>query len=506
MDPGRGRPPRALTAVDRARETGHRLPWVLPGGKAILFTAVPHAWGVRARVEAASLASGTRKVLVEDAADARYLPTGHLVFARQSVLMVAPLDPDRLELEAPPVPVIDDVQQALNSGNSHLNSAAAQFAVSAAGMLVYATGGIHEDAASEMVLMDAEGRADVLPGFDKPLTTGQARFSPDGRQIVFTESARSGLAWIFDAERQTHRPLSRDGIAGWPVWSPDGGRIAVGWSAAGPLSLWLVPAEGGGGWQRLTDDDDFPSCWTPDGRVLIFVRSRPDNDDVLLYRFEDRQVVPFLATTAEEQFPEISPDGRWLAYVSNETGRREVLVTSFPDRRRTLVVSRDGADSPAWSRDGRTLFFVSSDRRLLGVPVVRSQPLTLGMPAALFRLPPEVRLLYPVRGYDIHPDGRRFLFARVKGRHRGRRRSRASTSSRTGSPSSIGSGSDGWSTEGDREPRREHGRGTPRPRAGMGRRFGRGLTGDTYFRIVSMRASSSAERAGAFSASRFSSS
>jgi Tol biopolymer transport system component len=252
------------------------------------------------------------------------------VFVRQGVLMAAPFDADRLEVEAPPVPVLDDVRQALNMPGFDGNSGAGQFAVSSSGLLVHASGGIFQDPPQELVLVDREGRVEPLPGFDKPLTTGQLRFSPDGRQIAFTERARSGLAWVFDVERQTHRALSRDGIAGSPIWSPAGDQIVLGWSTAGPLQLWLASADGGGDWERLTDGEDYPSCWTPDGRALLFVRDQSANNNILLYRFEDRQVVPLLATKAEEKYPEISPDGRWLAYVSNETGRDEVLVTSFP--------------------------------------------------------------------------------------------------------------------------------------------------------------------------------
>jgi len=190
------------------------------------------------------------------------------------------------------------------------------------------------------------------------------------------------------------------------------------------MSLWLAPAEGGGPWQRLTEGDDWPSSWTPDGRAVVFVRIQPDQTmDILLYRFEDRQVVPLIATKANEMFPEVSPDGRWLAYVSDESGRDEVLVTSFPDRKTTFVVSREGADSPAWSRDGKTLYYLTRESvdnglpayRLLSVPVTPGEPLALGKPAVLFRLPPGILGSAPTRCYDVHPDGRRFLFVRTKG-------------------------------------------------------------------------------------------
>ena len=138
--PADGGDPSPLTQVDPAREVGHRLPWVLPGGKALLFTAMAHAFGVRARVETLTLASGARKTLFEDAADGRYLPTGHLVFVRRGVLMAAPFEVDRLELSGPAVPVFEGVDQALNTGLTNANSGSAQFAVSLSGLLTYASG------------------------------------------------------------------------------------------------------------------------------------------------------------------------------------------------------------------------------------------------------------------------------------------------------------------------------------------------------------------------------
>ncbi|HSD25763.1 MAG TPA: protein kinase [Vicinamibacteria bacterium] len=416
--PAEGGSARALTTVDSTREVGHRLPWVLPGGQAVLFTTVPHLWGVRARVEAVLLGSGARTVLVEDAADARYLTSGHLVFVRQGVLMAARFDPVRLKLLGPPVPVLADVRQALNMGADGANSGAGQFVVSSSGLLVHASGGIFEDRPAELVLVDAAGRVEPLPGFEKPLTTGQIRFSPDGRQVAFTEKARSGLAWVFDIERKTQRALSHEGISSFPIWSPAGDRIVLGWSAAGPLNLWLVPVDGGGEWQRLTDGIDLPSCWTPDGRAVVLVRTQPgrSDSDIFLYRFEDRQVVRLLAAKADEGFPEISPDGQWMAYSSNETGRDEVLVTSFPDCSRTLVVSREGGTTPAWSRDGETLYYLSLDQtRVLAVAVSRGTSLRLGSPTVRFRLPAGFLFYRPVRSYDIHPDGSRLLVSRLKG-------------------------------------------------------------------------------------------
>jgi serine/threonine-protein kinase len=413
--PESGGPLREVTAVDPSREVAHRLPSLLPDGT-VLLTVVTQLWGLSGRVEAFSPKSAERKVLVEDGADARYLPSGHLVYARRGVLMAAPFDAGRLELAAPPVPVVDGVQQALNLVSAD-NSGAAQYATTDSGLLVYGAGGIFVEPPMELALVDRSGRVAPLAGFDSPLVAGgpsQLRFSPDGRHLAFVERAPRGRLWLFDLGRQTLRALSREGLAGSPEWSPDGTRVAVSWSRTGHLDLWIVPVEGTGGWERLTDDPDheWGSSWSPDGSALAFARA----GDILVHRFADRRTLAFRATRAWEEWPRFSPDGRWLAYVSGESGRSEVYVSSFPDGARTVVASSHGGFAPAWSDGGRELLYRSLDGRLLmSVRVTSRAPLALGRPEVLLRAPAGVG---PELALEPHPDGRRFLFPRWKGAER----------------------------------------------------------------------------------------
>jgi serine/threonine-protein kinase len=208
--PAEGGELKEVTRIDRSRESGHRLPWALPGGRALLFTAMANEYGLLARIEAVSLASGERKVVVEDAADPRYLPTGHLLFIRQGIAMAAPFDLERLELRAAPMPVIAGVQQALNMGGSVGNSGAGQLAVSPSGLLAYASGSTYVDAPAEFVLVvpfitrRPEGRRTAF---------GCAAFSPDGRWLAYV-SDETGVHEVYVTsfpDRAQTFVVSRDG-------------------------------------------------------------------------------------------------------------------------------------------------------------------------------------------------------------------------------------------------------------------------------------------------------
>jgi len=149
-------------------------------------------------VEAVTLGGGPRRQLIDDAADARYLRSGHIVFLRRGVLMAARFDPARLDV-GPAVPLVEGVEQALNMGGSDYHSGAGQFSVSASGSLAYGAGGIGHLLESELVWVSRDGRAETLAGFDRTDAANQVRLSPDGRRLAFVQ--QSGPLWLFDLER-----------------------------------------------------------------------------------------------------------------------------------------------------------------------------------------------------------------------------------------------------------------------------------------------------------------
>jgi hypothetical protein len=309
--PAEGGMAQDLTTIDPTRDAQHTLPFALPGGKAILFTAMPDAFGTRARIEAVSFANGTRKLLIEDAADARYLPTGHLVFLRQGQLMAVSFDPARLEVTGTAARVLlSGVEQALNVNSAGMHSGAGQFSVSRSGLLAHAAGGIDHIPKIELVWVDRQGKVEVLAGFDKPEVTNQVRFSPDGRRLAFPQHA--GPLWLFDLERTTYTKLFPEGISASPRWSPDGRRLAFSWSVAGPISVWLATIEGGGALERLIESKSttlWLSSWSTDGKYLALVGYGSDTGtDIVIYRMEEKKLVPFLNSRSAEGYPEFSLD------------------------------------------------------------------------------------------------------------------------------------------------------------------------------------------------------
>jgi len=409
--PAEGGPLREVTKADPTREFGHRAPQRLPARDSLLLTSVSRPWAATTRVEVASLSTGERQVLIQDASAARYTSTGHIIFLRRGILMAAAFDLDALELTTEPLPIAENVSQALGEGITGMG----QFSISDSGLLAYAPGGLSQRVPIELLLLDALGHAEPLPGFDRTGISPQPAVSPDGRRLAIVErGGAGGRLWLFDLQRRTYRLLSQRGLACCPQWSPDGTRLLVAWSEEGPMHLWMVPSDGGE-WQDLAGGEQqyWVPSWSPDQRYVAFLRSGPPSSDLMILDLEDGSVRPFVASPAMEYHPAFSPDGRWIAYTSDESGRWEVYITSFPGRERTLTVSSDGGESPAWSPDGRRLFYLSvppdGPRSMMAVTLGNAPEASLGPPTRLFSY--EMISLFPAP----LPDGRFIVGHRREG-------------------------------------------------------------------------------------------
>ncbi|OGD38881.1 MAG: hypothetical protein A2V45_10805 [Candidatus Aminicenantes bacterium RBG_19FT_COMBO_58_17] len=411
-----GGQPELLTHPDPKREeTSHRLPSWLPGGKAILFTVMRQGVDMQPRVALLQLDTRTWRVLLEDAADARYVPTGHVIFLRQGTLMAVRFSLEQLQISGPAQPVIANVVQAVYSTTWSYNSFAGQFAVSAKGSLLYAAGAVLPPLENSLVWVDHKGLEQ--PAVPLLFPYWNPRLSPDGRRIAYSSCGREWQIWVYDLGLGTNSRLTSEGTAEYPVWTPDGQGLVFGWQRSLAPNLHRLGLDGNSPMERLTTSEfaQWPGSWSPDGEKLVFVEfNRETSNDIAVFETRSGGVSPFLNSKYGERYPELSPDGRWIAYSSNESKRDEVYVRPFPGPGGKWQVSNDGGIQPLWSKDGRQLFYRWGDQ-VWAVDVQTDGGFSVFNRRKLFERP-GYYMGSPIRTYDLSPDGRKFLLNKVEPR------------------------------------------------------------------------------------------
>jgi Tol biopolymer transport system component len=366
-------------------------------------------------VVAQTLATGTRKALLKDAADARYVPPGRLVFLRRGALFAVPFDPDRLQVLGKEVPVLDAVAQALTSTTGYDVTGAGQFAIAPDGTLAWIPGSVVQYPDAALVTVDRRGEVSPLPAAVRSYAAG-VRLSPDGRRLAVTmvSLADRGL-WVYDMSRGTVTPVSLGGEAHAPRWSPDGQRLVFWWLVDGRRALVSQAADLTAPARVLVAGGLVPSSFTPDGRQLAAVAAPAWNIVIVTMENGQARVQPLTETRHQESCPEFSPDGRWLAYGSDASGRREVYLQSYPGSGSREPISVEGGQNPAWNPNGRELFFLSlpdaADKaQMMAVEFAPGSPPRIGRPRVLFEFDNRRLNLhgFPQRNYDVAADGQRF--------------------------------------------------------------------------------------------------
>jgi serine/threonine-protein kinase len=389
-----------LTRPDSARgELAHWWPQILPDGEHVLFTAFSTPVE-RARIEVVSLASGERTVVVEGGVSGRYLPTGHLVYARNEALFAVPFDLRRLAVTEQAVPVIQDLAMLDQDGR-------AAFSVSDNGTLAYISASAF-DVDVDLVWVSRSG--DVSEPITAPGRIDNPRLSPDGRQVALA-LARPGEQldiWVLDLVRGTRTALTTGGANDFaPLFTPDG-RYVIFDSEQPVFDLYIRTVDGSTPAAPLVVSafDKEPGAVTRNGVLLYHHSTLPRHGIWRVPLDGSEQASPLLTSESGDlSQPVLSPDERWLAYVSNESGSPEVYITAYPAvGRERRQVSAGGGIQPRWTRRGRELVY-RSGQQMMAVTV---DPATgeLGAPAVLFTGDFMVSSEW---GFDVTPDGERFL-------------------------------------------------------------------------------------------------
>jgi hypothetical protein len=344
-----------------------------------------------------SLETGERRILVEGGADARYVPTGHLVYVVADTVMAVPFDLSRLEVTGGPVPVIEGVSRS--RGGWGVGSA--NFSFSGNGSLVFAPRGIEDERV--LVWVDHEGAVEPIPA--PPRSYVDPRLSPDGERLaVVIEND----VWVYDIPRGASTRLTFDGTNSYVGWMPDGKRVAF-FSRGKHAVLWREADGSGASGQLMTrEPDPHLDAISPDGRFLAFHEHRPATEgDIWILPLESEgKPRAFLVTPFLEHGTTFSPNGHSVAYVSNESGRDEVYVQPFPGPGGKTPISTEGGNAPVWARSGRELFYRNGDK-MMAVDITTDPELEVGRPRLLFE--GRFNTFGSLANFDVTPDGRRFV-------------------------------------------------------------------------------------------------
>ena len=405
-----GGTPELVIPAETAPELMHG-PQMLPGGEWVLFTLSSASGETRwdeAQIVVQSLDSGERKILWEGGSDARYVPTGHLVYALEEVLFALPFDLASLEVSGAPVPVVEGIRRASGFAG---NSATANYGFSDRGTLIYVPG---SGAGGRNILALADRDGAVEPLDVPPMAYVSPRLSPDGSRLSVQARRDEGSdIWVYDLEGGTQiRRLTLEGRNFRPIWTPDGERVTFASEIDGSWSIFWQPADGSGVPERLTtaeeDTDHWPESWSPDGETLSFsVASGSESAVWTLSRDSGTKPELFVDEPGHQRGSAFSPDGKWLAYHSTESGSGEIYVQPFPKTGAKHRITQQGGIQPLWSPDGNELFY-SRGNLLRGLDIRTDAAFTFGNEQVLemqgFRYS-----TWGIRPFDITPDGQSFL-------------------------------------------------------------------------------------------------
>jgi len=398
-----GGTPTQVTVTDKSlNEDSHRWPVFLPDGIHYLYSAISLSGRQDLHsIYVGSLNSNEKRLVFKTKGNVAYAAPGYLLFYRDQTLFGQHFDLRKFEPTGEPAPILTDVQFLPRISE-------AVFAASSTGLLVAQKAG--DSGASQFLWFNRKGQEIGIalhPGI-----YGNLALSPNGRTVAadITDPASQNTdIWIYDLETQSAKRLTFDpAIDSMPIWSPDGNRMVFSSNRGVTFDLFLKDTNGAQEEKVIPQEgpDRLPTDWSRDGKYLLYQRGA----DLWFVTFPELRPIQFLKASSTLKTGRFSPDGKWVAYSSNESGRWEIYVTSFPDAHGKWQVSNAGGDQPKWRGDGKELFYLSNDSRIMAVPVKTGANFDAGSPTALFQANPHEIVATSVQfSYDASPDGQRFL-------------------------------------------------------------------------------------------------
>ena len=402
-----GGTPTELTKLDPAQHTSHRWPFFLPDGKHFVYLAIVHdpSKASNNTLYYASLDGRENRPLFHSQSNAVYA-NGFLLFARGSQLMAQAFDPANGTLRG-------DAQSVASGIVNDISTWHMDASVSNNGILVLGSGGAAD---WQLVWMDRSGKQ-IGVAADKLSDLQSARVSPQGDRIVFTMDSGQNDVWVLDLARGIRTRLTFGPVSNnYPVWSPDGKWIIYNSDRNGRSNFYRKPSDGSGAEELLLTNDQIalPSDWSRDGKYLIYGHGPAGYTDWDVWALPlEGERKPRLVVAHRENgssgYGRLSPDGRWLAYASTESGKPEVYVIPFGGGQGRWQVSANGGSQPAWSQDGKELYFASQTFSVVAVPVKEVN----GIPQFGAAQQLTTTASAPNIFFDVTPDGKKVLLPLV---------------------------------------------------------------------------------------------
>jgi serine/threonine protein kinase/Tol biopolymer transport system component len=398
-----------VTTLNAGRlEVTHRWPFFLPDGKHFFFMASPLGnVSPENSIYVASLDGKSTKFLFHGSSPIVYA-MGHVLYIEDKVLMARPFDAKKLDFIGDAVPLAENIQFNPIISNG-------VFSASQNGMLLYQQGSL--TGSVSLVMFDREGRQ--LSSIGDPGAYTGPRLSPDGKRLLYVQiDPRGGKrdVWIHDLTSDQLRLVASNQRPLGTAWSPDGQRFAYSGVKGNAPAIYVKPANTVGAEQEIwgpTDSFVFSIDWTSDGKFLIFTELLSSTGKSRIAKLPtsgNAGPTPVLeAPGVNFGYARVSPDGKWIAYRADESGTDEIYVSSFPNPVGKLQVSVAGGSMPCWRGDGKELYYLAPDNKLMAAEMKEANGLlqvvatkTLFQTAAA-----------PTRTggspYDVTPDGKRFL-------------------------------------------------------------------------------------------------